>query len=249
MRLFVLLACLCSALSLASATEVIVVIKPTGTILATDSMQAASHGSSTNVCKIFQTGQLFWTLKGIPYIPRTGFRVSDFITEKNIDGRNLGQILDGLDSTLAPALDKQIPYVEENDPGYLRMIVNGGGHLLGLYAVMLRGQQVQAYYKGFRIVNGHIKPEPAWTCDDKPYCTITTRQEDAQYQNDHPHTFSGDIVKAVDGMMRNAQKIDPHFVGPPYSIVSITPRGAKYLRQGVCPDILPMVTSTPNSPK
>jgi hypothetical protein len=222
-------------------TEIIVIKTNGWIVLAADSLHVRPGSQNFNMCKIHERVDLFWAASGVESDEATGFRIEAFF--EAVDGRmSVPKILDAISPKIVVPLRRELPILKEQAPERYAKLLHGGA-VLSLFAVRMRGSQIEAYVKDFAVVNGRIVPHPVTTCQPtgsgpQKKCILAPQiPEVKQYIETQPDVWQGDVTHVVDVLMDVGQKADPDYIGPPFSILAITSDRPRWLRKNDCPEI------------
>lgn len=221
------------------ATEVIVIVLKDGILFAADSLELSRGGSvEGSVCKIRQTGAVWWAVAGIAKDTDTSFYPATFFTAAINDRLNTRQILNRVSLKIKAPLQKEIPVIKKQFPDYYK---RGSG--MTLFAARMRGTLVDGSMKDLNIVGDKIVPgttKTYFSTRQKPtvggmfYVKIP---EIDRYIETHPELHVIGPLDIIDRLMGVAITAHPDLVAPPVSILRITKDGPQWLRQNNCPNI------------
>lgn len=221
----------------AKTDAVLVILGDDRIVLASDGQQIHTGEAESRECNIRQAGNFFWAATGVYQDRATGFNVERFFNDRKSPTARAAQVLDDVGARILLPLQVELLSLEKNSPDLFSKIVREGA-ILSLFAVSSDGVSVEASAKEFLVVNKAIIPTASHTClpaSGQPACMLLTRNSEIeQYAEKHLSFFPDDAVGFVDRLMKIGQDSDPHYIGPPVNILSVTNSGAKWLRQNDC---------------
>ena len=237
----------------AYGTEVVLIASKSGVILGADSLRLHGTGAPpTLACKIHQTKNVFWSAAGTTGDTNSGFDIANFFKSGIQPDQSVEKNLADIGKSLIKPLEREMPLVKIENPEYYANSTKGDKIVLSLYATQTNGSAIASSEEDFKFENGRITPIPEKPCDALTgvclYYTkspaVTQLLDTLQKESlNAPQPIGVDPIAFMNRLMEAGHSSEPGRIGPPYSILEITPQSANWIKQNDCEDIDQSITT------
>jgi hypothetical protein len=221
------------------ATQLVLVIENNRVVLAADSLIQDDSGSNHyNDCKIHQSGtdDYFWAVTGIGHDRKAKFYPAILIAKRRKDIHG-AESLNAVGTSFVPYLQKSLDLIKKEAPERYADNVKYKW-MESLYVIDAFNNVREGYVIDFNIdEKGRVVATPAITCDAKLGRCTKVSSISALKGHRLAASPTDSTEQNVQRIMNAAMMVRPTQVGPPISILTIEPTGARWLDKGKCGDI------------
>lgn len=229
--------------SIVLATAIVGVRTPDSFIIAADS-KARYRGTPgpETVCKIYQTGRLYFAIAGLEHDAQRGFYPKNIIAANCTGSGSFGDIVDRIERAISSALLTELNRLKSEDPESYQFTLKEGGDALSILLAQIQDGAPYVAGRGFQYVQ---VPTPQISvgritcpgdCPNGVELFFLGKQVEAkQFVNDHPEG-SKPIVLAKKLVEVETQSW-PEDVGPPIVVLQVNSNGPVWVANdsGWCP--------------
>jgi hypothetical protein len=221
----------------ASGSELIVHYSKQRIVIATDSLITTGSTASptySHECKIHHFGDAFWVSAGLGRNPAIKFDVNEVVIRSIKHNQTAeGTLRDFSREALYP-LQKTLTLVKRGDPVRYKKLLKRRS-MLSFCLIWRRSDGLSFLWQEFPIVNGKVIQGKPHQCSFD--CTMTDGSSAVQtyVANNRDIWARMGAVPAIDFLMKMATDEEPESIGPPVSIIEITPTTLEWIRQNDCP--------------
>jgi hypothetical protein len=144
-------------------------------------------------------------------------------------------MLDAIGHKIAGPLQAESQIIKTQNRPFYDLAVKSG-MFGGIWAARITGGRVEGYWIDFPIANEKVNPKPAKALlPGQGFSNVPFVNRYAAAQHNTP-AFDNDsvIVDYINGLMDFGHTHSPDAIGPPYSILLLTPQGPRWLQRGDC---------------
>jgi len=223
----------------AFATTVVVLRSSDGVFIGTDSRinDLVHHGTYTTGCKIHRFGNVYFMGAGMYLSPRTHFNVFDFAFRASTSPGSLMDKVNTFNSLIYPAVVEMINDAKLHDFVFY-MGMSGSGIILEATFIEVSHGAGEAITKGYYIRDGEIRDDIKAMERTEGAGLVSGKQDAVQrFIKANPNWYSDlGAAGAIKRFLELEIVEEGDRVGPPISILKITPNGSEWIQRGACPE-------------
>jgi hypothetical protein len=250
--LLVVLVLIVSPGDLCRATSIVAIRVPGLIVIAADSagtFEGRNKPSSTKpVCKIYQSGGMFFAVAGFVDDPVTHFNVAHIVIEAARGGGSIRDKAEASASRLKWMIPREMPTLKADDPTEYSKMTSGKEDFTSILFFGLENGQVVAVGFGLKVAasqNARLKVVPSWRscpgvdCSANGMYVFTLGKHDAIdrfYASNPPSSYV--VWDRAEFLVGLEIAEFPESVRPPIDVLKVDSEGAHWIHhKRQCPDI------------
>lgn len=246
--LLVIALCFSVAPPVDAQTAIVAARTPEKIVIGADSRGIVGGDKSKirSICKIRQTGRIFYAASGLAEVPETGFNVWDIVSEAFQRPNTFEEKIEAFEQSVKAPLSKALHYIRTVNPtDYRQKFDTRDKVALQIVFAVVESGVTRILIRDFQIAT----PDPIsfniyrrscpGTCSTGSSVYFLGRKEAMlAYDAANPQIWPSKIETAVDTLIRIAIADQSDEVGLPIDILRITHEGAKWIQnEKKCPEI------------